>query len=90
MGLEAVLIVCTTTVVGDRERQEVILEVGMGSARMTANEGARLEVVGRPMAAMEQEPFEPHAEPAEWPRRSMQRHRLRTKSRALDFVLYAE
>ena len=56
MRLKAVLLRERGAVVGHGERQEVVLDVGIGHARTAADEAAGLEVVGRAESVMAQQP----------------------------------
>ena len=77
--LEAVLIHLFLAVVRDRDRQEVVLEVGVADARAAADEAARLEMIGGAEPRAEEKPLD--ADPAHRQQvlRRVERDRLRAR-----------
>ncbi len=77
--LEAVLVDLLPAVVGDRDRQEVVLQVRVLHAGAAADEAAGLEVIGRAEARPEQQPFDADGALGDEVLRRMERDRLRAR-----------
>ncbi len=77
--LEAVLVDLVLAVVADRDRQEVVLQVGMLDAGAAPDEAAGFEMVGRAESLAQQQPFEADGAHGDEILRRVQRDRLRAR-----------
>ena len=77
--LEAVLVDLVLAVVADRDRQEMVLQVGMLDAGATPDEAAGFEMIGRAEALAQQQPFEADGAHRDEILRRVQRDRLRAR-----------
>ena len=88
--LKAVGLLRIAAVVVHRDRQEMVLQIGMLDARARADEGARLEVAGRAEPPFQQDPLQADARLVPGPLRRVQRDRLGARVLDVDLQMVLE